>query len=197
MPQQADEPPRDTREPAIARSGGAVWSRPRRLSAVALLIAAMGTAGFLLAPASEGGRPASRADTPTAVVSHAPKMAYAVSLSKALIPLNDVRAHAGVLLSRATTPQAQAEAAQMLADAHEQAAEAVRRAAPAQAERSANAAIAAALVEIGRGYSKMASGARHENLRGFESGRKLASTATASLAAALARLHSLGYTVHG
>ncbi len=190
-----DRPPDTSRGPAAA---GAERAQPRfrarRLGAVAFLTALTATAGFVLASASESAKPTARSGGVSAnASSHGPSRAYATALSDAVSRLNGVRATAGAQLAHARTAHTQAEAAQRLARAHEQAAATVRSAAPGPLERAANAAIANALLQMAGGYSAMARAARREDRHGFDSARRTVTAGTASLAAKFEQLHKLGY----
>jgi len=110
-----------------------------------------------------------------------------------MLTLNSARTAAGAELAHARTAHSQAEAIDRLAHAQEQATAAVRKIVPESRERSANAAIATALAEMGRGYSTMVLAARGEDRHDYEHGREVVTTATNSLAAVFAQLHRLGY----
>jgi hypothetical protein len=107
--------------------------------------------------------------------------------------LNGVRALAGVQLSRARTAHTQAQAAESLARAHQQAAAAMGHATTGPAEHGANAAIIAALIGVGKGYSTMAGAAHSENRHSFAGARRVVAKETEALTTALARLRALGY----
>jgi serine/threonine protein kinase len=176
---------------------GAPNVRARRLAAMVLLIALTGTAGFVLASGSKSGRTPMRSNNGGTAGAHTqsrgPSQLYATTLSDAMSKLNGVRAVAGVQLSRARTAHTQAQAAESLARAHQQAAAAVGRATGGPTERGANGAIVAALIGVGKGYSTMASAAHSEDRRSFDSARRVVTKETEALAAALARLPALGY----
>jgi serine/threonine protein kinase len=217
QPPPALEPPRDGEALAVHRESthdrpldaslepppagaGHVATRIRtwRLGAVALLAACTAAAGFVLA--SAGGSPSTAAHVggvSTRAPSSGPSRAYAKEVSDAISALNSVRVAAGAQLARASTAHAQAEASERLARAHERAATAIRSAATGPLERAANAAIATALANVGRGYFAMAGAARHEDRHGFDAGRRTVSAGTASLAAAFGQLHKLGYRLGG
>jgi hypothetical protein len=168
--------------------------RIRRLGAVALLTTLTAAAGFALASTGESAKTTAHSGSVSAnASSHGPSRAYAIALSDAMSRLNGVRAAAGAQLAHASTAHAQAEAAERLARAHEQAAAAVRSAAPGPLDGAANAAIATALAGMGRGYVTIAGAARREDRHGFDAGRRAVAAATASLAAAFVQLHKLGY----
>jgi serine/threonine protein kinase len=171
--------------------------RARRVVAVAFLIALTAAAGFVLASAGESAKTTPRSGVAANVPSHGPSRAYATALSGAIFKLNDVRAAAGAQLAHTGTARGQAEAAERLARAHEQAAAVLRNAAPGPLERAANAAIATALLRVAGGYSAMARAAHREDRRGFDSGRNAVTTGTASLTAAFGQLRKLGYRLGG
>jgi serine/threonine protein kinase len=194
-----DQPPDISHGPAAASAERTPpHFRARRLGAVALLTALTATAGFVLASAGESARTTPHSGGVSAnASSHGPSRAYATALRDAMSTLNGVRAAAGAQLAHAGTARAQAEAAERLARAHEQAAATVRSTTPGPLERAANAAIATALLRMAGGYSAMAGAAHREDRRGFDGGRKAVATGTASLAAAFVQLRKLGYRLGG
>ncbi|HWY89832.1 MAG TPA: serine/threonine-protein kinase [Solirubrobacteraceae bacterium] len=191
-------PPATARRRARASVGRLRYLSGRRVAAVALLTALMGAAGFALAPGGDSARkPTRNGGASAGGQAHGPSRAYAVALSEAMSKLNGVRATAGAQLAHARTPHAQAQDAQRLARAQEQAAAAVRKISTEPRERTANTAIATALTDIGRGYAAIARAARSEDHRGFDDGRRTVTAATTSLTTAFARLQKLGYRVSG
>jgi serine/threonine protein kinase len=169
----------------------------RRMAVVALLTALAAAAGFVLVPAGGGAKSPVPKASGSAAAPHGPNQAYAATLNDVMARLNSLRAGAGAQLAHAKTPQEQASAALHLAQAQEQAAEAVQKAPTRSSEQVANTAVASALGEMGDGYSTMAAAAGHEDGRGFEDGRKTVSSATHALAVAFAQLHELGYRLAG
>lgn len=113
----------------------------------------------------------------------------AKTLSEAMSKLNGVRAKAGAQLDRASTAKVQAAAAERLAHAHEQAADAIRSVALSPSQRTAHTAIVGALTRIASGYATMANAARNEDRRRFDSGRATVNLATSSLRIGLAQLY--------
>ncbi len=183
---------------APLRTGAASRPRVRSLGAVALLAVLTAAGGYALAPSGKTASSSSRTGKSSELaLASAPARAYAVTLSNVMSKLNSERSTDGSRLARAATAHAQATAAQMLAQAHEHAAAALRSAPVSPPARAANTAIASALAEIGRGYSTMANAARREDRHGFDSGRSAVRSATASLSAAFAVLHRLGYPLDG
>jgi serine/threonine protein kinase len=174
-----------------------IRARGTRMAAVAVLTAFAGALGFGLVPSGESAQTSAQKAGASPAAPHGPNTSYAVALSDEMSKLNGVRASLGAHLSHARTAQGEATTAQQLAQAQSQAAEAVRKLVTRQPERTANATIATALIEMGRGYSTMAGAARREDRRGFDNGRKAVTSATAALAAAFAQLHKLGYRLGG
>jgi serine/threonine protein kinase len=189
--EQSSPSTRDGRAPTASRRPPR--PRMRLFGAVGLMAVLAGTAGFVFAPTGESARTPPRENLKGSVQQHGPSRAYAAVLSATMSKLNSVRAVAGEQLAHARTASAQAAAAQTLAHAHEQAAAAIRSAAPGSPAQSVNVVIATALADVGSGYSTMASAARREDRRGFDSARTAVTRATASLAGAFAQLHELGY----
>jgi serine/threonine protein kinase len=199
-PTSAEErPPGETpRERAPARTQRASRPRARLLGAAGFIAVLTAAGGFALAPAGESARsPARSRGASTSAQQHEPSLVYAAALGEAMSRLNRERAAAGARLARATTAGEQTAAAQTLARAHEQAAAAVRSAAPGPPAQKANAAIATALADMGRGYAMMAGAARREDRHGFDAGRSDVAGATTSLAGAFAQLRGLGYPLGG
>jgi serine/threonine protein kinase len=171
----------------------------RRLGSATLAMAlTAAVAGFVIVPAGQSTKaPVPHTLTAADIARNAQSQSWAEALSTVVSRLNLIRAVAGAQLAHAGTARTQAEAAERLAHAHEQAAAAVRKATPAPSERSANQAIATALISVGSGYSAMADAARRENRRDFDRGRDVVTKATASLRVALTQLHTLGYKLSG
>jgi hypothetical protein len=194
-----DRPPDTPRGPAAASAErDPPHFRARRVGVVAFLTALTATAGFVLASAGESAKTTAHSGgVSTNASSQGPSRAYAIALSDAISRLNGVRSAAGAQLAHAGTARAQAEASGQLARAHAQAAAAIRSAAPGPRERAASTAIAAALADMGSGYSTMAGAAHREDRRGFDGGRRAVTAGTASLAAAFAQLRKLGYRLGG
>jgi serine/threonine protein kinase len=193
---QKRERSRTSDRKAPARTRRSVPPRTRLVGAIAFIALLTGATGFVLAPAGKNAR----ANAPGGVHSSqtsrpGPSRAYATALSNAISKLNRERAVGGARLAHATTANAQAAAALSLARAHDQAAAAVRDAATGPLEQTTNVAIATALADIGRDYSAMAGAAKHEDRHSFDDARAAVTTATASFAAALVRLHRLGYAL--
>ena len=183
---------------AVGAERAAPGWRARRLGAIVVLTVLTAAAGFALASAGEGARTTTHGKGASAKVpARGPNRAYATSLGEAMSKLNGERTTASAQFARAGSARTQAAAATVLAHAHESAAAAVRSAPAGLPERTANAAIAAALAEIGRGYSTMATAARHEDPRAFDGGRRTVRIATTSLTAPFAQLHQLGYRLGG
>jgi serine/threonine protein kinase len=192
---RGDRAPNTSRGPAAAGAEGAQPRfRARRLGVAVLLAALTATAGFVLASAGESAKPTARSGGVSGnASSRGPSRAYATTLSDAISRLNGVRAVAGARLAHASTAHTQAEAAERLARAHEQAAATVQSAAAGPLERAANAAIANALLHMAGGYSAMARAARREDRHGFDSARRTVTAGMASLTAAFGQLRKLGY----
>jgi len=183
--------------PRVSRGRPDARGRWRLLGAAVLLIALTATAGFALAPASEGPARSGAAGLTAGAQLHAASRTYAATLSGVVAKLNHERAHAGTELARARNAPAQAAAAERLAQAHARAAISVRNANPASAAQAANRALATALAAVGSAYAGMASAARHEDRHGFDSARTAVARDTAALGEALAQLHKLGYPLAG
>jgi len=200
QPASAHIPTHNDGSAAIPRErvgAGVSPRRARRVVVVALLAAITGAAGFALAPEGEtAGAPLHNGGGAGASETGAGR-AYAAALSATMLTLNAARATAGPTLAHAHTAHAQADAAQQLAHAQQQAAAAVRGIAPAPGAHAANAAIASALGDIGRGYAAMARAARSEDRGGYDRARGTVAAATTSLAVALAQLSRLGYQLGG
>jgi serine/threonine protein kinase len=170
--------------------------RVRTLGAMALASAVAAGASFVLAPAGKTTGAANHTHS-SPVAAQPANQAYASNLSDAVSKLNSARASAGAQLAAASTPPAQAAAAAELARAQDQAATAVRNTVTATPDRAANTALATALLEMGRGYSMMASGARRDDGHDFDSGRQVVASGTAALTKAFAQLQKLGYRLDG
>ena len=156
------------RVPAPTHSGRAsrlstrartIRPRNRLLAAIALLACLAGTAGFVLAPQGNSTKGPARTGGVSSGVQHAPSRAYAAALTSTMTTLNRERAAGGAQLAHARSAHAQALAARRLARAHAQAGAAARSASTGPLESKANAALAAALTGVGRGYLTMATAA--------------------------------------
>jgi hypothetical protein len=154
-------------------------------------------AGFALAPAGTGPARAHTPDPSANTQRREPNHAYAATLRSVMLELNNKRAQAGAQLAHATDVRAQAAAAQQLAQAHEQAAAAIRSDHPQPAAQTANRAIAVALEKLGSAYAAMASAASREDRHGFDSARGATNRATGVLNQALGQLRQLGYPLSG
>jgi hypothetical protein len=126
-----------------------------------------------------------------------PQAGYATELSKVLFELDGARARGEVQLAHAKTASMQALAAGQLAQAHEQAAGALRKAGPGPAEAATNAELVATLTRIGNGYAKIGAGAHSESSNTFDRGRDVVRDATPEFAKVLGKLATFGYRIGG
>jgi hypothetical protein len=119
---------------------------------------------------------------------------YAADLVEAINNLNTTRTSAGSELARAKDARRQANAAQVLGQAHAAAAAKLRALAAGPA-RQANAAIVAALATAGRSYESLARAAEANHSQAYEKARGLVQQSQADLTAALRRLEGFGYSL--
>lgn len=126
-----------------------------------------------------------------------PQAGYATALSKVVSELDSARAWGEVQLAHAKTASMQAVAAGQLAQAHEQAAGALRKADPGPAEAATNAELITTLTRIGNGYATIGAGAHSESPNTFDRGRDVVRDATPVFAKALGRLAAFGYRIGG
>jgi hypothetical protein len=119
---------------------------------------------------------------------------YARTLNTAIAELNVVRASAGAQLAAATTAQAQAAAANRLAQAHVQAASALGHLG-AGAASTANAALVQALLTTANAYGALARAAARNHVRGYAAARAALARSAQAMSRAFGDLRQLGYQV--
>lgn len=121
--------------------------------------------------------------------------AYAHSLSGVIAKLNSARGSLGGKLASAKTPAAQASAAGGLSAAYGHAAAAVSKLTPGPAASGANAALAAALGQLQRGYGSLSAAAAHHNGGAYRSAQGAIGRAQHALSAAFGQLRQDGYKI--
>ncbi len=124
-----------------------------------------------------------------------PQSSYAVALSRVFSQLNRDRARLGENLARSKTAAGQADAAQLLANAHQLAGASLRIASPGPAEQAASKALIGRLDETALSYARMASAARTGNSGRFDSARAAVASDSARIRQAVAVLGDFGYRV--
>jgi hypothetical protein len=122
-----------------------------------------------------------------------PNPAYAAAIASMISRLTSGQRSGESQLHSAKTESGQAKAATHLSQLYADAANTAAKASPGPAERSANAAIVAALRGAASAYNSLATAAAHNDQRRFGQASGAVAQATKQVRAAVATLSPLGY----